>query len=507
MLTSIENETEFSDTLVSEWILHEIFNNSTYLETLSRVNNDKWYGDYEVGLLISLVIAYYNRHHEIPTTAAIEGNISYLAERGRLKTEPSALIRKFNDITTTHIDVDQDTVRESIELFVKKSGLFQCITDYISAKTDIGNGRSKKVTFESTYGEMSKFYEFRLDNDLGLRYFEQFDKQLEYLMNPDVRLKTGVDAIDAWTNGGIPSEGNCLCAFQAGTNVGKTLFLANLAYNMLKQNKCVVVITMEISALGYGRRLSALISGCNVDCLAAYHDELEKNVETFHREHDKAVLIFKEYPMHGTTTGEIDTYIESLKHDGVNPDLVIIDYLNLLTPSFCNKNEQQWIKVAIVSEQLRAISKKWKIPFFTATQSSRSSLMDQETKLADMSQSLGLAVAADLVLGLFCYSEEEDVIHMNCIKNRFGSKNYVSRMYRVDKNTLEPVDIGDSRSDDASEIVNPIMTVQKSSKVVEAERGGKGTEQKSDGGLGGIAVPSPKSKPLSSIGNDEFELF
>ena len=37
---------------------------------------------------------------------------------------------------------------------------------------------------------------------------------------------------------------------------------------------------------------------------------------------------------------------------------------------------------------------------------------------------------------------------MNCIKNRFGSKNYVARKYRIDRDTLEPIDLGDDSSND-----------------------------------------------------------
>ena len=468
MATKLENETEFTDERVSEWILHEIFNNSTYLESLSRVNNERWYSNKEIGTLISIVIESYKRHHKAPTVEAVSGNIEFLIEKGRIKGNAVDWIRKFTDIVKTHIDVDENTVKEAMELFVKKSGMFQTLTDYIASNSDLSN-KKRKITFDSTYNSISTFYDFKLDNDIGLDYFNQFDKQMDYLMNPDIRLKTGIDAIDTWSNGGIPSAGNCLCAFQAGTNVGKTLFLGNVAYQMLKQDKCVVIITMEISALGYGRRLSALLSGCNVDTLGICHEEVEHNIKRFKEQHPTSNLIIKEYPMHGTTTSDIDTYIENLKHDGINPDLIIVDYLNLLTPSFCNKNEQQWIKVSIVSEQLRAISKKYAIPVFTATQSSRSSLMDQETKLSDMSQSLGLAVAADLILGLYCFSEENNVVHMNCIKNRFGSKNYVSRMYRIDQNTLEPIDIGDSSTDDETisnqivTVVNPKITKEKDS--------------------------------------------
>lgn len=502
MLTSIEKETEFSDLQVSEWLLHEIYNNTTYLESLSRINDMSWYADRDVGLLVELVVKYYNRHHTAPTNDAIVGNIRYLGEQGRLSCDTEKLVDRFLRIISTPLNIDSDVIRESIELFIKKSGLFQCVSDYITAKSKTSDSRSR-VTFEKTYSDISKYYEFRLDNDIGLDYFNQFDKQLAYLLNPDIRLKLGIDAIDTWSNGGIPSEGNCLCAFQAGTNVGKTLFLGNVAYNLLKQDKCVVVITMEISALGYGRRLSALLSGCNVDCLATYHTEMEENIAKFHEEHPNARLVLKEYPMHGTTTGDIDTYIENLKHEGINPDIIIVDYLNLLTPSFCNKNEQQFIKVAIVSEQLRAISKKYKVPIFTATQSSRGSLMDQETKLQDMAQSLGLAVAADLILGLYCFKEEENVVHMNCIKNRFGSKNYISRMYRIDQNTLEPIDIGDSAVDDATTEINPVISVAKKPQTVNADF----VPQTSPN-----PQPKPKNgdtsfKSVSSIANDEFELF
>ena len=51
-MTSIDNTVEFTDEQVSEWILHKIWTNTTYLDSMSKVNDIRWYSNEYVGMLI-----------------------------------------------------------------------------------------------------------------------------------------------------------------------------------------------------------------------------------------------------------------------------------------------------------------------------------------------------------------------------------------------------------------------------------------------------------------------
>ena len=50
-------------------------------------------------------------------------------------------------------------------------------------------------------------------------------------------------------------------------------------------------------------------------------------------EHIPGQLIIKEYPTKSASTRTISTHLEKLKQKGINPDMIIVDYADLLKPT------------------------------------------------------------------------------------------------------------------------------------------------------------------------------
>lgn len=475
-MVSVDDQTEFTDVLVSEWILNRIFNDATALDALSEQNDFNWYSDYEIGMLISLVVAYYKKHKVQPTKEAILGNLEYLSENGRLDCQLSSIINRFNKIISEKINIDENTLKDSIEMFVKKNGMYQSFMKFMDAKTGTGKP-NKKVTFDTTFKEIQQFNEFRIDNDVGMVYFDDFDKHLQFIRNPSERLSTGIEWIDKVTNGGIYRYDTFMGIIQAAPCVGKSLLLAQFAYRSLLLDRTVLIITCEMSANAYARRIDALVAkGCNIDLLSVQHKELEEKVMKFHEEHPKAKLIIKEYASGKATTFEIRNYVENLIRDGVKPDLIVLDYLNLLKTNQGGRNDQLFIKIGYISKEVRSISHDLHIPIMTATQSNRAAYTNSEVRLDNISQSTALAEDGDFICGLYQMDEDVDngIIKINVIKNRLGNKNYTPHQFKMDESSLDLIDMGDAvggddSGSDASSIVATRLDTNKKDDIPKTE--------------------------------------
>lgn len=447
MAVTVDTESEFPDELVSEWILNRIFNNAIYLDAFAGVNDQRWFGEKnEVGTLICVVVASYRKHGVPPTRDAVVGNLRYLDEKEVLGFDLQQITQTFDRITSNKIDVDDETVREAMELFVKKSGMYNAMQDFFRSQTGIDD-RRRKVTFADTYAAISKFNDFKMDDNTGMDALtdEALEEEYAYLTTANEKLETGIEYLDKVTNGGI-LRNKFLGTIAAGANVGKSLCAAHLAYKSLCMDRTVMIATLEMSEKVYSRRILAQISGCNIDLLGVQIKEVRRNVDAFRKAHPNARLIIKEFAPSSTSTSQIESFIDDLEKKGTKIDVLFVDYLNLLKPNHSNKTDQQFQKVQQVCEELRALTYTHDFPCWTMTQTNRASMIDVSPKLSDIAQSMGAACTSDLVVTLYTTSDEEGegVINMTITKSRLGSKNYVPHRFIIDQDTLALIDDGDS---------------------------------------------------------------
>lgn len=475
---TIDREREFTDEQVSEWILYKIFHDISVLDVLSAINNVKWYPNEHIGVLIGVVIASYKKHGTIPTQDAVVANLKYLVERGKIDFDYGELVATFKRIVNTPINVDENTIIDAIELFIQDSGLYRAVEDYTESRL-LGDRGKKKLKFSETLLQIHKFEDFRIDTDIGLDYFsdEGQNSHWDFLTNPEAKLPTGIEWIDKVTSGGIYRDGHFLGVVVAAPNVGKSIILSNMAFNFLKQDLNVLIISLEMSQNVYGRRITSLIADSCIDTLGYYADDARKNIERFKSEHPNSRLLIKEWPSAGATPNTIDAYIETLVNKGLKPDVIVLDYLNLLKPSNCHyTGDKQYIQIGVITKEIRGLSTKYGIPIFSATQSNRAGYENTETSLTNISQSTAVAEDADFIIGAYRYDEDmlEGILRMKVIKSRLGGKDYPAHQYKIDKDTLLMIDKGDATVDvDGDVDLNELISNAKKSKKKETDGNSK----------------------------------
>jgi replicative DNA helicase len=252
--------------------------------------------------------------------------------------------------------------------------------------------------------------------------------------------------------------------------LGKSNILANLGYNFLKQNLKVSVISMEMSQNVYLRRFDSLISKIDIDNLGLSSMApklMEKMLNFYQVEHPEARLNVKEFSPNSQSARTLGTYMEKLiDKKGWKPDVLIVDYLNLLRPNGGSRrnDSSMYEDGKVVSEELRKLSYDLEIPIITAVQCNSSGFNTADIGMENIAESRGIAHTAYFIAGLYHTEDEQadGIFHMKILKSRLG--NYANLKFQFDKNTMEFNDINDvGGQDNASTGTGTITDSTKSS--------------------------------------------
>ena len=145
-----------------------------------------------------------------------------------------------------------------------------------------------------------------------------------YEPTKEEKIKTGWEWLDSRLDGGFLEQGRSLYIFAGPTNVGKSIFLSNVASNAAAQGKNVLVISLEMSELMYAKRISTNVTQIPIGDLNASADMVKRKVVSYKESHPESKLIVKEFPPNAITASQLSAYLQKLIHKGIKPDMVVL---------------------------------------------------------------------------------------------------------------------------------------------------------------------------------------
>ena len=192
--------------------------------------------------------------------------------------------------------------------------------------------------------------------------------------------------------------------------MGKTAFATNIASNICNNKKStkktnVLFFSLEMSSEQLATRILSEISKISSEGIRTGNlskNEFEKLIKSSENLKDLSLFIDDSPAL---TISSIRTRSRRLKRkQGL--DLIIIDYLQLLSGESRNLNDNRVKEISDITRGLKAIAKELNIPIVALSQLSRK-VEDREEKrpqLADLRESGSIEQDADLVV--FLYREE-----------------------------------------------------------------------------------------------------
>lgn len=276
----------------------------------------------------------------------------------------------------------------------------------------------------------------------GLWLFKQLDEL--FIESNMIHIPTGFPSLDRYLNEGGPSPGEVLI-WAAPTGVGKSILLCNNSIQGVKDNRNVLHVTFELSAFKTAKRMIGALTGIQLREFKKKYDDVKKSVN-IRMEGKTGNVVIYELPPGECSVNHIYAIIDNLKKTkNWKPDIVVLDYLELMTSREQMKKQDEYAIQKKVSTEIRGLARNENVLIYTATQTNRSSNNQTENEpnnidLSKLAESYGKAMAADYIISMNQNEAERNMNPARCrlyiAKNRNGEK-FVSVETMINYNTME----------------------------------------------------------------------
>ena len=371
-------------------VISALFTDRLFLQQIADIIQPEYFESDANSWLLETSLAHFREYKTPPTKDVLKVKITEI-DNDVFKT---AILEQLKEVFRYMESDDLSFVKAEILNFCKNQEIKRAIMDSV-ALLKMGNYDEIKSNIDSAM-------KAGVDTDVGLEYKDQVG--IRYNEAARHTITTGWDVIDDLMDGGLaPGE---LGVVMAPAGIGKSWLLINIAANAVKagktvirEKKTVVHYTLELNQNYVGQRYDSVLTGIPAQNLKNYQEDIEEKMKTIAGE-----LIIKYYPTKSTGVMGIKAHIEKSAMLGKAPDLVIVDYADLLK---VNNKKDKHEALEELYEDLRGMAGEYNIPVWTASQAGRASLEDDIIEADKIAASYGKVMVSDFLMSLSRFFEPQ----------------------------------------------------------------------------------------------------
>jgi len=380
-------------------VLSALITDIPFLEQSFDIINPHFFDTDEGKWVSEKILSYYSQYRSSPTIDYFKIELSSETDETLKLSCKDILVKILRASKDTDLKYVQDTFLD----FAKNQSLKSAII------------RSVDLLQSGQYDSIKSLVDNALRSgqpkNIGHMWLDDIDERL--ISSPRNTISTGWPVIDSISGGGL--AGGELGVIVAPSGAGKSWVLSHLGAVALKQNKTVVHYTLELNDKYLGIRYDTIFTGIEPGKIPNNYDLVKNTIQKI-----PGKLIIKYYPTKGASANTLLTHIQQLKSLGHPPDIMLVDYADLLRST--ERSDGKYEEMGAIYDQLRGLAGELNIPCWTASQSQRSSIQDdiiQADKIADSYQKI---MKGDLVISVSRKLEDKvsGTGRLHIIKNRFG---------------------------------------------------------------------------------------
>ena len=370
------------------------------LDTLREVIHPKFFESEANKWIVEEIMEYYDEFKRTPSLDVFKVEISKIEEIGMQKRIVEQLKLAFTQLG----DNDLDYVKKEFSNFCINQNLKEAIVQSVDLL--------KAGSYDRIKDLVDKAMKVGVDTDLGLEYVLDFEERSQDLNRTTV--PTGWGCINELMDGGLgPGE---LGVVVAPSGVGKTWVLCALGAAAVKAGMNVVHYSLELSEHYVGQRYDTVFTQIPSGDLKDRKEDVLQKIKKL-----KGRLLIKYFPPKGISARNIESHIEKMTAAGNKPDLVIIDYADLLL-STTNKSDSTYGEQGGVYIELRGMGGMLGLPVWTASQTNRSAIDSEVIEADKVADSYAKVMNADFIMSISRKSKDKlnNTARFHVMKNRFG---------------------------------------------------------------------------------------
>lgn len=208
-------------------------------------------------------------------------------------------------------------------------------------------------------------------------FFDELDPL--FIEANEKKLTTGFPELDRYINEGGPIKKDVFC-WMGPTNTGKSIALVNTAAGCVKRSLNTLYITLEMTWYKTAQRFIGCFSDIKIKERIKYKDTVLSRLAAVKSTYG-AELIIVEYPPDEISTDVIHGLLDTIrKIHGINIDVVVIDYLELMISRNPHYNKDEYMRQKKVSTEICRLASKENVFVATASQTNRSGVATERDK-------------------------------------------------------------------------------------------------------------------------------
>ena len=399
MSEAVDNLAKYGQSYQTK-VVTNLVTDRPFLEQVSDILETKYFESDTNKWVVDITRKYFSKYKNTPTTDFFKTEIQKITDKALQQN----VLTQLKAIYAQQSGGDSEWVKNEFVTFCKNQNFKNVILTSVDL---LQTGQFDKI--EKLVRDAVKVGQA---NDLGLDYKEDIEVRFEEVNRRTV--KTNWDVIDDLTDGGLgPGE---LGVIVAPSGVGKTWVLCHIGAEAVRQGKNVLHYTLELTQNYVGQRYDTIFTGIPSSDLKENKDQIRDKVDKL-----KGGLMIKYYPPKGITANTIAAHIDMVRSTKFQPDLIIIDYADLLV-SVNSKNNSDYQEQGGIYIDLRAMGGEYQIPIWTASQTNRSAIESDVIHADKIADSYAKVMNADLIISVSRKDTDKlnDTARFHVMKNRFG---------------------------------------------------------------------------------------
>jgi replicative DNA helicase len=409
-------------------VISSLLTHKEFLQNINDVLSDEYFSNPAHKWVINEIIKYYEKFH---TTISMD---ILKVEMKKLDNEVLKVSVKEQLREAYRADLDDLAyVQEEFSTFCKNQQLKKALLSSVDL-LKAGDYDSIKYMIESAMKAGQ-------DKNIGHEYKK--DTESRYREDHRKIVPTPWTEINELVQGGLGNGDLGLIFGNPGG--GKSWTLVALGGFAVQMGYNVIHYTLELSEAYTGRRYDAFFTGTPVDQLEKHKEHVEVLTAELPGE-----LIIREFPMGKTTIGTIEAHIQKVRDLGIEPDLIIIDYIDLLSTR--KRNVDRKGEIDDIYTSTKGLARELNIPIWSVSQVNRAGAKDDIIEGDKAAGSYDKMMITDLSMSLS--RKKEDKVNgtgrLHIMKNRYGIDGLT---FQVDVNTSNGhISIGNHYDEEADTV-------------------------------------------------------
>jgi len=248
-------------------------------------------------------------------------------------------------------------------------------------------------------------------------------------------IPTGINGVDQMLKGGL-GRGE-LGVVLAPTGTGKTTLLTKFANTAYNWGLNVLQIFFEDNPSNIKRKHYTVWTGVAPDDQVENPVEILEKVKEAQSKSNGGIRLLK-LPSDNVTISEIKNKLRKMISEGFKVDLLIIDYVDCISPERSTMGEE-WKGEGSIMRSLESMTSEFDIAIWTATQGNRESISSEVVTGDQMGGSIKKAQIAHVILSIAKTLEqkEHNLATLTLIKSRIGKDGVIWQNCKFNNEYLE----------------------------------------------------------------------